>query len=88
MEKFCSKFLYFNIEEKNEKIKLACECLEGDKLKLARYMPALCEVHDIEQLFVAESIVQKLKTVGAFLVVAVPLIISIIQLIMGLRKPL
>ena len=38
---------------------------------------------DTEQFFIKETIVQRLKTVAAFLAVAIPIVISIIRLLAG-----
>jgi hypothetical protein len=58
-----------------------CYYLGEDRLKLAIYLSTLYKVPDTEQFFVKESLVQKLRTIGAFLVDAIPIVISIIQLI-------
>lgn len=78
IKKIYSRFLYADDEEKNQIIKSICESLEGDRLKLARYLSSVYKVPETE-FFVSESITQKLEKVGTLLVVAIPIIISIIQ---------
>jgi hypothetical protein len=68
-------------KNRDEIIKSICHYLEEDRLKLAIYLSKLYKIPDTEQFFIKESFMQKLKTIGAFLVAAIPIIISIIQLI-------
>jgi len=55
--------------------------LGEDRLKLAIYLSTLYKVPDTEQFFIKEPFVHKLRTVAAFLVAAIPIVISIIQLV-------
>jgi hypothetical protein len=69
-------------KKKDEIIKSIYEYLGGeDRLKLATYLSTLYKIPDTEQFFVQESLVQKLRIIGAFLVAAIPIVISIIQLV-------
>ena len=68
-------------KNKDEFIKSICQYLGGeDRLKLATYLSTVYKVPDSEQFFVRESLMQKLRPIGVFLVAAIPIIISIIQL--------
>jgi hypothetical protein len=80
IKKVYSKFLYADTTEKQEITNSVCESLEDrDRLKVARYLSTLSKIPETE-LFVSESILQKLKTIGAFLAVAIPIVLSIITL--------
>jgi hypothetical protein len=81
INKIYSDIIHADTKKKNEITKSICECLGGDRLKLAIYLSAFYKVPDTEQLFIKESITQKLRTIGTFLVAAIPIVISIIQLI-------
>lgn len=71
-----------DVKKRDEVIKSICEYLNtGDRLRLATYLSTLYKVPDTEQFFVKESPIQKLRTIGAFLVAAIPIVISIVQLI-------
>lgn len=63
------------------RIRSTCDCLGVDKLKLAIYLPSLFKVPHTEQIFAKETLMQKLRTIGAFLVAVIPIVISIIHLI-------
>jgi hypothetical protein len=68
-------------KKKDEIIKSICQCLgEEDRLKLATYLSTLYKLPETEQFLIKESFVQKLKTIGAFLIATIPIVISIIQL--------
>jgi hypothetical protein len=82
INKIYSDIIYADANKKVEIIKSISECLGGgDRLKLATHLSSFYKVPDTEQFFIRESLVQKLRTIGAFLVAAIPLVISIIQLI-------
>jgi hypothetical protein len=69
-------------KKRYEIIKVVCQCLgEEDRLKLATYLSTLYKLPETEQFLVKESLVQKLKAIGAFLIAAIPIVISIIQLV-------
>ena len=69
-------------KKKDEIIKSIYEYLGGeDRLKPATYLSTFYRIPDTEQFLVKESLVQKLKIIGAFLVAAIPIVISIIQLV-------
>ena len=82
IKRIYASFLVADIKEKNQIIKSVCDSLEGDSLKLARYLSSVFKVPETE-FFVGESISQKLKTAGAILVSTIPIIISIIALLLG-----
>jgi hypothetical protein len=73
-------FLVADIKEKDQIIRSVCDSLDGDKLKLARYLSSVYKNPESE-IFAGESNVQKIRTVGTFLAVAIPIIISLISLI-------
>ncbi len=80
INKIYSLLVYADSKKKDEIINSICECLSNDKLKLATYLAALYEVPYTEDFFIKQSLLQKLKEVGAFLAAAIPIFISIIQL--------
>jgi hypothetical protein len=84
IDKIYSLIMFADEQEKNRIIKSICDSLETNRLKLARFLSTIYKVPESE-LFVKESLFQQLKVVGGFLVVSIPLVISIIQLI--LPKP-
>jgi hypothetical protein len=73
--------IHIDTNKKDEIIKSICQYLGEDRLKLATYLSTLYKVPETEQFLVKESYLQKLKTIGAFLVAAIPIVISIIQLL-------
>jgi hypothetical protein len=81
INKIYSDIIYADAKKKDEIIKSVCESLGGDRLKLAIYLSTSYKVPDTEQFFIKESLVQKVRAFGAFLAAAVPIVISIIQLI-------
>jgi hypothetical protein len=82
-----TSILLADTKEKDQMIKPICESLEqvGDKLKLAKYLSSTYKVPETD-FFVNESIVQRLKVVGTFFAAAIPIIISIIQLMLRSSK--
>jgi len=64
-------------------LKSICEQLDGQELDLAIYLSQIYKVPDTEQFFIKETIVQRLKTVAAFLTAAIPIVISVIHLLTG-----
>jgi hypothetical protein len=82
IQKIYSKFIYADTKNKDEIVKSLCESMEADRLQVARYLSALAEVSATE-LFVNESSVEKLKSIGAFVAVVIPIIISIIEIVRG-----
>jgi len=81
INKIYSDIIYADTKSKDEIIKSVCESLGEDRLKLATYLSTSYKVPDTEQFFVKESLVQKVRAFGAFLAAAIPIAISIIQLI-------
>lgn len=78
-------FVVADSEEKNQMIKSICDSLERDRLALARYFSTAYKV-PASELFVRESLAQKLKTVGTVLAATIPIVISIIALILELLQ--
>jgi hypothetical protein len=84
--KFGIKNIYSDImissdaKNKDEIIKSIYQYLGEDRLKLATYLSTHYKVPETEQFLIKESFVQKLKTIGTFLVAAIPIVISMIQL--------
>ncbi len=81
INKIYSDIIYADAKKKDEIIKSVCESLDGDRLNLAIYLSKSYKVPDTEQFFIKESLAQKVRAFGAFLAAAVPIVISIIQLI-------
>ena len=78
IKKIYSIILSKETNQQIEIIRSICASLEGDRLKLARYLSSLQKIPDSE-FYIKESLFQQLKTVGAFLVAVITIIISIIQ---------
>lgn len=85
IKKIYSIILYKDTNQQLEIINSICILLEGDRLKLARYLSSFQKVPDSE-LYIKESIFQQLKVIGVFLAAAIPIIISIIQLTIEILK--
>jgi hypothetical protein len=68
-------------KKKDQIIKSIYEYLGEDRLKLATYLSILYRIPDTEHFFVKESLLQKLRTIGAFLIAAILMVISMIQLV-------
>jgi len=81
IDKIYSDIIYADAKKKDEIIRSICQYLAGDRLKLAVYLSTLFKVPDTQQIFVKETLLQKLRMIGAFLVAAIPIVVSIIQLI-------
>jgi hypothetical protein len=81
LNKIYSDIIYADTKSKDDIIKSVCESLGEDRLKLATYLSMSYKVPDTEQFFVKESLVQKVRAFGAFLAAAIPIAISIVQLI-------
>jgi hypothetical protein len=81
--KIHSIFLSSSSKEKHEIISSVCKSLDGDSFKLAEDLSRLSGIPNTE-LFVRESILQKLKSIGIFLAAAIPITISLIQFIFGI----
>jgi hypothetical protein len=87
INKIYSLILYATEEEKNKVINSVCDSLEANRFKLARLLSRIHKVPESE-LFVRLSLLQQLKAVGALLVVAIPIVISVIQsVIQFILKP-
>lgn len=80
INKINSLLVYSDPKKKDEIINSICECFSSDKLKLATYLAALYEVPHTEDFFIKQAFIEKLKGIGAFLVAAIPIVISIVQL--------
>jgi hypothetical protein len=81
--KIHSLFLSSSPKEKGEIISSVCKSLDCDSFKLAEYLSILSDIPDTE-LFIRESILQKLKPIGIFLAAAIPIIISLIPIMISL----
>lgn len=86
IKKIYSIILYKDINQQWEIIKSICTTLDGDRLKLAQYLSSLLKIPDSD-FYIKKSLFQHLKIIGAFLAAAIPIIISIIQLIIEINKP-
>jgi hypothetical protein len=76
INKIYSRIIYATEEEKNKVINSVYDSLEGNRFKLARLLSSIYKVPKSE-LFVRQSLLQQLKVVGALLVVAIPIVISV-----------
>jgi hypothetical protein len=85
IDKIFSVIMYAEQENRIKIIKSICESLEGNKLKLPSVLAAIFKVVESD-LFVKESLLQRLKVFGLFLAAAIPIIISIIQTVQILFK--
>jgi hypothetical protein len=79
--KIYSDIMHNDARKNDEMIKSINEHLGGQGMDLAIYLSKIYEVSDKEQFFVKESLLQKSKTIAAFLAAAIPIIISTIKLI-------
>jgi len=80
IKKIYSIILYQDTNQQIQIIESICASLEGDRLKLAKYLSSLQKIPDSE-FYIKESLFQQLKIIGVFLAAAVPVIISIIHTI-------
>jgi len=85
IDKICSDIMHTDATENDKLIKSINEHLARQARDLSIYLSTIYRVADTEQFFAKEALVQKLKTVAAFLAAAVPIAISIFQLITGGR---
>jgi hypothetical protein len=84
INKIYSTIIYTGVREEGKKrwiMKTICDSFTDNGLELARFLSTISKVPEGE-LFGKESLFQQLKTVGSFLFVAIPIVISIIQLVM------
>ena len=87
IKKIYSIILYKDTNQQIEIIESICASLEGDSLKLARYLSSLQKIPDSE-FYIKESLFQQLRIIGVFLAAAIPIIISIIQFTLNRLNPL
>jgi hypothetical protein len=80
IEKIYSFILYKQNNERNEILNNICKMLENDRLSLGLYLKSLYNVSESE-FYVKESLIKTLKVIGTIIIAAVPIIISIIQVI-------
>jgi hypothetical protein len=78
IKKIYSIILSKETNQQIEIIESICASLEGDRLKLARYLSSLQKIPDSE-FYIKVSLFEQLKTIGAFLAAVITIIISIIQ---------
>jgi hypothetical protein len=87
IEKINSNIMILPLEKRNHIIESVCESINNeDNLKMARVLSELIDVPKTDSLFVHYPLKQKLKVVATFLTVAIPIIISLIQLIQLVRN--
>ena len=80
INKIYSIVLSKDIEERDQITKAICNSLQGNKFNLAKYLSSLQQIPNSE-FYIKESLIQELKAIGVFLAAAIPIIISIIQII-------
>jgi hypothetical protein len=80
IEKIYSIILNKQNNERNQTLNNICNTLENDRLNLGLYLKSLYNVSE-EEFYVKEPLIKKLKVIGTIIVTAVPIIISIIQVI-------
>ena len=78
--KIYSSIMYVDKVERSKIIKSICISLDDNRLGLTRLLATLCKVPE-NDLFVRESLIQQLKIVGTLLAAAIPIVISIIEII-------
>lgn len=83
IDKIYSDIISTDAKKNDELIRSVGEQLDGQELDLAIYLSDTYKVADTEQFFIKETILQRLKTVAAFLAATIPIIISVIQLFAG-----
>lgn len=77
IKKIYSIILSKEINQQNEIIESICTSLEGDKLKLARYLSTIQNIPDSEY-YIKVSLFEQLKPIGAFLAAVTTIVISMI----------
>jgi hypothetical protein len=82
IDKIYSIFVYANTEEKKSITSQLLDNMKEDKLELARHLSKRSQIPETE-VFVKESLVQKLKVVGSLFAAAIPIVISRIQFILA-----
>lgn len=80
IEKLYSIILYKDKEERNQIIESICISLETEKLNLAKYLASIYIIPDSE-FYVKASILEELKLIGVILAAAIPIIISLIEIL-------
>lgn len=82
IDRIYSEIMHTDARKNDEMIISINEHLSGDGLDLATYLSKIYKTTETEPFFIREALVQKLKTVAAFLAAAIPIVISIIQFIL------
>jgi hypothetical protein len=77
IKKIYSIILSKETNQQSEIIESICASLEGDKLKLARYLSTIQNIPDSE-FYIKVSLFEQLKPIGAFLAAVITIIISMI----------
>jgi len=77
IKKIYSIILSKEANQQIEIIESICASLEGERLKLARYLSSLQKIPDSE-FYIKVSLFEQLKTIAAFLVAVITIVISII----------
>ena len=80
-----SIILFKDVQKRNQIINAVCESLNSDKMSLARYLSSLYKVPH-SKFYSKESLFLQLKLPGTIVATAVPIIISIIQVITSLNN--
>jgi hypothetical protein len=80
IEKIYSLILNKQNNERNQILNNICNMLEKDRLDLGVYLKSLYNVPESE-FYVKESLIKTLKVIGTIIVTAVPIVVSIIQVI-------
>ena len=80
IEKIYSLILNKQNNERNQTLNNICNMLEKDRLDLGVYLKSLYNVPESE-FYVKESLIKTLKVIGTIIVTAVPIVVSIIQVI-------
>jgi uncharacterized membrane protein len=80
IEKIYSLIFYQQNNERNKIINNSCNILEKDILAFGAYLKSLYPGSESE-FYVKESLIKHLKVIGGIIVAAVPIIISIIQVL-------
>jgi hypothetical protein len=81
LDKIYSSIIHSDAGKNDELIKSINKHLAREGPDLAIYLSEIYKVPDTEQFLIKEGLVQKLKVVAAFLAAAIPIVVSIIQLI-------
>jgi len=86
IERIMLNFMMEPLEKKSEIIDSISQSInKEDRLDLARFLSTLIKDSKTKSMFERESLKQRLKVIATVLSVAIPIIISIIQLLESLK---